>query len=275
MRHTRNGAAALCWWRRLQREANMRLLALLAFAVCGLASAGPLIDFREDLAFHAQAVDRFAASAYDKRLQQLRSARHLDGDAQLAARLHAAFERIVAIAEEEKPGAARLPWEIHTCHDCGENASALAGGRLLFGEEFVASLALSDDELAFLVAHEMAHVLCEHSRELATAARYFLDNGLNRDYWDIQRELDDSLSAQYRVEFVASDQELEADRVGLILGARAGFDPDSMQALLAKILPASDSPSATHPTRARRLEQARGMLPIAKTLYVPTESAGP
>lgn len=55
---------------------------------------------------------------------------------------------------------------------------------------------LSEDELGFLLAHEMAHVLCEHTREFATAARYFVDNGLDREYWDIQRELDASLLAK-------------------------------------------------------------------------------
>jgi predicted Zn-dependent protease len=253
----------------------MRSLALLALFACGLARAGPLLDFREDLAFQAQAVDRFAANAYDKRLRALLASGRLDGNAPLDARLQAALQRIVGVAEEEKPGAARLAWEIHTCRECGENASALAGGRLLLGEEFVHSLALSDDELGFLLAHEVAHVLCEHTRELATAARYFLDNGLNRDYWDIQRELDDSLPAQFRVEFVAAEQELEADRVGLILGARAGFDPEAMSTLLAKLLPASANPSATHPTRARRLEHARSMLPIAKALQQQAQNAAP
>jgi Zn-dependent protease with chaperone function len=244
-----------------------RVLAILAIAACvPCAWAGELLDFRGDLAFQPEAVDRFAARAYADRLQALRLQGALDTDAALLARLHTAFDRVLPVAAEERADAARMAWEIHTCRRCGENASTLAGGRMLVGEEFVHELALDDDELAFLVAHEMAHVLCEHTREMATAARYFLDNGLHREYWDIQRELDGSIGAQLRVGFVAREQELEADRVGFILGAQAGYAPRSMLSLLEKLEPAGAS-SATHPDRERRVEQAREMLDTARILF--------
>jgi predicted Zn-dependent protease len=143
----------------------------------------------------------------------------------------------------------------------------MAGGRLLLGEEFLAKLDLSDDELGFLLAHEMAHVLAEHTREFATVARYFVDNGLNRPYWDIQRELDDSLAVQYHMAFVAAQQELDADRIGIFLGARAGLDPDAMVSLLRKLDDGrpSAAPSA-HPDQRRRIEQAASMLQAAKVV---------
>jgi predicted Zn-dependent protease len=159
-----------------------------------------------------------------------------------------------------------MGWEVHTCHACDESASAMAGGKLLVGEDFIARLGLSDDELAFLLAHEMAHVLAEHTREFATAARYFVDNGLRREYWDIQRELDDSLPVQYRMAFVSVQQELEADFIGCILGARAGFDPGAMLTLLEKLHPPTDSAApSSHPGREARAEQAATMLDAART----------
>jgi predicted Zn-dependent protease len=241
-------------------------LAVLALVACApFARAGELLDFREDLAFRPEAVESFAARNYVERLESLRRDGRLDGDAVLLGRLDSAFRRVIAAARDERPDAARMSWEIHTCRDCDENAAALAGGRLLFGEEFAARLALTDDELAFLLAHEMAHVLCEHTREMATAARYFLDNGLHREYWDIQHELDGSIGAQFRVAFVAQEQELEADRVGFILGARAGYEPEAMLSLLGK-LEGEDAASATHPERASRLAQARTMLQTARIL---------
>ncbi len=224
------------------------ILATLASVASGAAAGAPLLDFRDDLAFRPESVDAFAGRVYEERLSALRADDRLDRDAALLRKLAALLVRLRMAAEAERPGSAALSWEIHTCRRCDENASAMAGGRLLLGEEFLAKLDLSVDELGFLLAHEMAHVLAEHTREFATAARYFVDNGLNRPYWDIQHELDNSLAVQYHMAFVAAQQELDADRIGFFLGARAGLDPDAMMGLLGKL--GDDDPSAapsTHP----------------------------
>jgi predicted Zn-dependent protease len=98
-----------------------------------------------------------------------------------------------------------------------------------------------------------------------------MDNGLGREYWDIQRELDASLPVQYRMAFVAEQQELEADREGFFLGAQAGFDPAAMISLLAKLGPAPSTPaSTTHPSLRKRLDQAAAMRHSATQLYLRT-----
>ena len=165
-------------------------LGILAVAVSGVAGAQPLLDFPDNLAFKREAVESFAERGYRRNLGEIEKAGRLDRDPALNARLQPIVKRLIAMATSERPGADRMPWELHTCRQCGETASALAGGKMLVGEEFVANHSLTDDELAFVVAHEMGHVLAEHTREFATVARYFLDQGLRREYWDIQRELD-------------------------------------------------------------------------------------
>ena len=246
--------------------------AVLAALACAAsveeaAAEGPLLEFPDDLAFRAQAVDAFARRAYDERIDELRAAHHLDRDAALLERLRLLLARLLPAAEVERPGSSALPWEIHTCRKCGENASSMAGGRLLFGEEFLAKLAPTDDQLGFLLAHEMGHVLAEHTREFATAARYFVDNGMNRPYWDIQDEVDGSIAVQYRMAFLAEQQELDADRIGFFLGARAGLDPPAMLSLLEKLGPAPQSAlPSTHPSADTRVEQAEAMLQAAEVV---------
>lgn len=248
--------------------------AALVLATSGLAGGQPLLECRNDLAFRPEAVESFAARAYRLRLAEYEADDRLDRDSVLLDRLQGLNASLRKAAEKERPEAAALQWEIHTCRRCGENASAMAGGKLLLGEEFLARLKLSDDELGFLLAHEMAHVLCEHTREYATAARYFEDNGLHREYWDIQRELDASLSLQYRMAFIAEQQELEADRIGFFLGARAGLDPMAMESLLGKLDPPAQSAGpATHPSAQRRIAQAASMLQAAKVIFARTERA--
>ena len=136
----------------------------------------------------------------------------------------------------------------------------MAGGKLLIGEEFILTLALSDEELAYLLAHEMAHVLAEHTREFATYARYFVSNGLAREYEDLQQELDESIGLQMRMAFLSAQQELEADYMGFILGARAGVEPAAMLSLLCKLRSDSGSLPVSHPSDERRSQQAQAML---------------
>lgn len=237
-------------------------IAAVLLAASGGAPGQALLDLPgPGLAFGAEVVEAFAERAYQQRLSALRADGRLDATPTLRARLQRLLERLVRAADRERPGIARLPWEIHTCRRCGEGASAAAGGGLLVGEEFLLGLRLADDEVAYLVAHEVAHVLAEHTREFAHAARYFVDNGLRREYWDIQRELDASLPAQYRMAFIAEQQELEADRIALFLGAGAGYHPSAMASLVEKLAGASRGAGpATHPPAERRAAQvAKGL----------------
>jgi hypothetical protein len=243
-------------------------IAAVLLAATGTAGAQSLFDYRDDLGFTRESVESFARRDYQRRLDLLRESGRLDANPALSGRLAPLFARVLAAAEIERPGFARLACEIHTCSRCGETAFAAAHGRLMVGEEWVARLDLSDDELAFLLAHEIAHVLAEHSREFAGAARYFVDNGLRREYWDIQRELDASLVAQYRMAFIAQQQELEADRIALFLGARAGFDPAAMASLIAKLAVGETGPGpGTHPAHQRRLAQVRAAQSAAAVLH--------
>lgn len=254
----------------------MRCLLLLLLALPGVGGAQQLLAFRGDLAFRSETVNAVAARAYHQRIDELRSDGRLDVDGALLDRLHRIMNRLLPAAEYERPGARRIDWEVHVCRRCDENASAMAGGKLLVGEEFIAGIAPSDDELAFLLAHEMSHVLAEHTREFATMARYFLGNGLHRDYEDIQQDLDQSVEVQLRMAPAYAQQELEADYMGMVLGARSGFDPRAMIGLLSKLHSDGNGMFGFHPDEARRLAQARAMQETARLLRqrgVPGRSA--
>jgi predicted Zn-dependent protease len=247
----------------------MKLLAaIMLLAASGVAGAQALLEFHDDLAFRREAVEAFAERAYRKNVETLAANDRLDRDAALVARVQGLVERLGAAAAFEDPDAPKYQWEVHTCRECGEEASAMAGGKLMVGEEFVAKMRLTDDELGFVLAHEAGHVLAQHTREFAGVARYFMDNGLHRDYWDIQRELDNSFGVQLRMSFLSARQEDDADYIGFIIGSRAGLAPEAMLSLLEKLEAAAPSGSfGTHPTGAHRLERARAMMETARTLY--------
>lgn len=242
------------------------LVAAALLAASGLAGAQHLLEFRSDLVFSPSEVDATAARAFGARLRSLAAAGRLDPDPVLKARLQRIFPGLLRAAAYERPAAARLSWEIHACTACDENAVAMPGGKLLVSADFIHRLALTDDELAYLLAHEVAHVIAEHSREFVTAARYFVDNGMARSYADIQYELGENLPVLLRMGAVSAQQELDADYIGFILGAHAGFAPEAMLSLLDKLRTGSASLLGTHPTDARRMEQARSMLETARRL---------
>lgn len=241
------------------------LIAMLigAPAICG---AQGLLDFRHDLAFETRTVNALAERTYRARIGALAADGRLDADPRLLSRLHGLVAKLRVGARVERADAAALSWEIHTCRRCDENASAMAGGKLLVSEEFVAQYALTDDELGYVLAHEMAHVLAEHTREIATAARFFVGNGRNRDYEDIQNELDESLPLVLRMSPVYIQQELEADYMGFIIGARSGCDPEAMLRMLAKLDANTGSSFAPHPSGTERSQRAGAMLQTAQRI---------
>jgi len=243
-----------------------RILATVLLVVPALAWGQPVLEFRNDLAFSASEIDAQAAQEFGARLRALERAGQLDRDPALELRLRRIIGRLQVAAAYERPSSARLAWEIHTCTGCDESASAMAGGKLLVSADFVSDHAFTDDELAYLVAHEMAHVLAEHTREFATIARFFLGNGLARGYEDIHQELGENLPVNLRMGPDCVQQELEADYIGLVLGARAGFEPQAMISLLEKLQGGGQTLFDTHPGDSQRLQHARAMLETGRRL---------
>jgi predicted Zn-dependent protease len=243
------------------------LFFFILVAAPGLSAAQGLLEFRRDLAFDARTVEAVAERSYRGRVEQLAGDGRLDTNPTLPDRLHGLLARLLPAAHFEHPDSASIVWEIHTCRRCDEKASAMAGGRLLIGEEFVSDFALSDDELGYVLAHEMAHVLAEHIREYATTARFFIGNGQRRNYRDIQNELDESIVANLHLAVEYKRQELEADYMGFVLGARSGFDPEAMIGMLGKLPQPARSAFGLHPDHAERMARAQAMLSTAQRLY--------
>jgi len=244
-----------------------RWLAALLLAAPSLAGAQQLLGFRDDLAFRPEMVEALAERVYHERLGALKADGKLDSNRKLLERIRHAVARLRPAVEYERGTTATISWEAHLCRQCDENASAMAGGKLLIGEEFILTLALTDEELAYLLAHEMAHVLAEHTREFATDARYFVSNGLTREYEDLQHELDVSITLQMRMAFLSAQQELEADYMGFIFGARAGIEPSAMLSLLRKLRSDSVSLPGSHPSDERRSQQAQAMFETARRIW--------
>ena len=210
-----------------------RAFALFLVISCVQATAG---DASEDAFFAAADV------AYHQGLARLSARGRLDDDVGFGERVRTTSSRLIAAAPQVRPASDHWAWEVHTTSDPSIAAFCLAGGKLLVGRRFVEHLELNDDELAMLMAHEMAHALAGHRRERAPAG------GLETDLaWD-NRQAE-----------IAMAQELEADRLGLELAHRAGWSLVALLPFFDKL--AQDEPpgtfSASHPQAAQRAVDAR------------------
>lgn len=163
-----------------------------------------------------------------------------------------------------------LPWTFAVLDDKGFNAFAAPGGYVLITRGLIDRVA-DESELAGILAHEITHVTARHHlKAMNQSARSALGAQLlaQAAAQKVNNSIGKSLSAQVvalgrDVYSRGLDQgdELEADRQGVYLAARAGFDPFGLVAVLQQLRTAApDNPMfaftlSTHPPAQTRLEQ--------------------
>lgn len=222
-----------------------------------------------------QEVEQASAQAYLQEKQKAQGAGKLNTDAALTRRVRGISQKLIAQTPVFRPDAARWNWETNVTESDQLNAYAMAGGKIMVYSGIVQKLRLSDDELAAIIGHEIAHALREHSREgMSQAAAQNL--GLN-----VIGQLAGLSQGQMDLASIATDltlskpnsrtMESEADVIGLELMARAGYNPSAAVTLWQKMLQAGagSGPSflSTHPSGPQRIEEIEKLLPRVMPLY--------
>jgi predicted Zn-dependent protease len=228
----------------------------------------------------AEKVERSAAQQYVQLLQQADEKRALlpKDNAQLV-RLRAIAQKLIPFALEWNPRARDWQWEVNLIGSGQINAFCMPGGKIAFYTGILEKLQLTDDEVAMVMGHEVAHALREHARErmakTATtniAAR--IAGAVASSYFGIDSRITDGVARGganlLTLEFSRED-ESEADLVGMELAARAGFDPRSGVTLWNKMGAASKGAPpqwlSTHPAGTRRIADIEANLPKVMPLY--------
>lgn len=221
------------------------------------------------MVFASAPVHAIAAAAYDNQLSALAGRNLLDRDPVLLKRVRRIAGRIIAQAVVLKPEAASWPWEIHIAGSNETDAYCMAGGKILIGDAFVREQQFSDDELAALLAHEIAHAIAGHVREQLSAvpgldpayARFGLEDVIALLGWD--------LSVTLRLAGLSRLHELEADDIGIHLAAMAGYDPHAAVQFYRKLGGFEDGISLldSHLVSNERLQAVRSFAVYAEPLY--------
>jgi predicted Zn-dependent protease len=233
------------------------------------------------------ALEQQAAQQYAATLQQAAQQRALGtDDMPQVMRLRAIAKRLIPFALSWNARAQNWKWEVNLLGSKQINAYCMPGGKIAFYTGILDSLKLTDDEVAIVMGHEMAHALREHGVE--RAGKQNVVNGVLKlgEMFAAAKGYDPNLVGAYGGGFAnlamlkfSRDDETEADVVGLDIAARAGFDPRAGIALWQKmaLINKSAPPQwlSTHPAGENRIEEIHRHLPEVMPLYARTRSVMP
>ncbi|HSP01190.1 MAG TPA: M48 family metallopeptidase [Thioalkalivibrio sp.] len=227
-------------------------------------------------------------AAYVQMLTPIRKEGRVNSDPAVKARIDRITSRVVAQSIAYRPETKNWEWEM-TVIDNPEvpNAFAMAGGKMAIYTGMMTKLNATDDELAQVIAHEVAHALSAHTAEKMSVA---LATNLAVAGYALSGERSQvaltgaTLAAALAVQLPNSRQmEREADVIGIELAAKAGYDPRAAASLWRKMATAGNGAPpeflSTHPStdsRIRDLEQlAVKMQPIYEQARAGTPPSHP
>ena len=266
---------------RLHRRvpAHLLLAALLAALLALPAQAREGVDVGKKSwaagLVPAEQVEQAALQQYRQIQQSAARQRALapPDNAQLI-RLRAIAERIIPYSYEWNDRARQWKWEVNLIGGKQANAFCMPGGKIAFFYGLLDQLQLSDDEVAMVMGHEIAHALREHARErigktAATRGAIEIGSAL-LGLGNGGRYLADMGGQLVTLKF-GRDDESEADLVGMELAARAGYDPRAGVTLWQKMAAAGKKAPpewlSTHPSGDSRIRDIEANLPLVMPLY--------
>lgn len=222
----------------------------------------------------AQEVEQASNKQYRQMLDEARRKNALNRDAAMVQRVRRIVSRLTAQTAVFRPDAPAWQWEVNVFTSNELNAWCMAGGKMAIYTGLIDRLQLSDDEIAAVMGHEIAHALREHARErVSKAMATGLGVSVAGALLGVGQVGQDLMNTVAKVTFElpnSREHEMEADRMGVELAARAGYDPraavtlwDKMASQSAGAPPQWLSTHPSHSTRKRDLtEYAARVMPL-------------
>ncbi len=220
------------------------------------------VDREQRMAVSADAMQQSAGKQYAQLMAEAAKKGALNPDQQQYTRVKSIADRLISETTAFRPDATKWRWEVNVLESPQVNAWCMPGGKIAVYSGLIDKLKLTDDELAAVMGHEIAHALREHSRERASEQAMA---GLGISILSTVAGL--GQLGQRGMEYAyqgllglpnSRAHETEADRIGVELAARAGYDPRAAISLWEKMAKAggSEPPKflSTHPPRTERME---------------------
>lgn len=222
-----------------------------------------------------QQLQQEAASQYSALISQARAQGALDVNAAQTRRVQAIAQRLIAQVGVFRPDAAQWNWQVHVLKSNEVNAWCMPGGKIAVYTGLIDKLNASDAELAAVIGHEIAHALREHAREQVSqqmAANIGLSVLAAVTGSQASADLGGALANVMFTLPNSRTHEIEADRMGVELAARAGYDPYAAVTLWQKMSAVSGGAGqpeflSTHPSADTRIADLQNIAAQMMPLY--------
>ncbi len=213
-----------------------------------------------------------SAQAYTQTISDAQKKGKLSSDAALNNRVKRITDRLIVQAGNMYAPSRDWKWSVAVIDDPSLNAWCMPGGKMAIYTGIVEKLKLSDDEIAQIMGHEIAHAILGHGRERMSRAMA-MQGGValgsivaGRDLSILAPVADIALTLPN-----SRQGESEADRYGIELAARAGYDPNAAVRLWEKMAAAGGGGPpvflSTHPSPANRIQALNALVPQMMPIY--------
>lgn len=219
------------------------------------------VERQQRMMISAQELDNAATKQYSELIAGEKKKGNLNRNAAQVERVRTISNRLIAQTGVFRQDARGWKWEVNVLSSDEVNAWCMPGGKIAVYTGLIEKLNATDDELAAVIGHEIAHALREHARERASEQRVagsFISIG--------SALLGVGGLGQQGAEYAymgliglpnSRGHETEADRIGVELAARAGYDPRAAVTLWQKMAKVSNSSTpaflSTHPSSSARI----------------------
>lgn len=259
----------------------MKRLAAWACAVLVLAgcATNPVTGRKQFIMVSESEAIAASKQAYAAELAPLAKQGKVDNDPAMTKRVHTITSRLIAQAIKYRPETAKWDWSVKVIDDPKTiNAFCMAGGKMAIYSGLITKLNATDDEIANVMGHEIGHALSNHTAEKMSVAMAsqlgaaMVGVAAGSRYGGAAAS-GAAVAATLAVQLPNSrTAESEADRIGIELAARAGYDPNAAVTLWEKMAKAAGGRQpeflSTHPAPETRIRELQALAPQMMPYYL-------
>lgn len=258
-------------------------LSILSLVGCSSATKKGAVgvDRQQMLLVSEKEMTQGAIKAYQQVLAEAKQKKTLNTDPNTVKRLRTIANRLIPQTQVYRKDALNWQWEVNLIRSDQLNAWCMPGGKIAFYTGIINKLGLTDGEIAAIMGHEISHALREHGRERASQAM-LSQAGLTAlsILTGMEGLAMDATSMVMQATFILPNSrthEIEADRMGVELAARGGYNPYDAVSVWKKMAKISKNAPpeflSTHPAHDSRIKDLTRYAKKVMPLYRQSEKA--
>lgn len=219
-------------------------------------------DRKQLMLLSSKDMQKGANEAYSSIINKAKKERKLNTNKQTLKRLQTIAKKLIKQTPTFRSDALNWKWEVNLIKENTLNAWCMPGGKIVFYTGIIDKLKLTDGEIAAIMGHEISHALKEHGRERASQSTLTnMGLSLAGSYLGLGKTSSSLAQKIVDVTFTLPNSrkhETEADRMGVELAARAGYNPYDAVNVWKKMskLSSGKTPEilSTHPSHKSRIK---------------------